>query len=267
MTTIHPTAAEGFSSAAAAYERGRPGYPAESVDWLVERLGISASSTVLDLAAGTGKLTRMLVPSGARVVAVEPVAKMRSVLTELVPGAVVRDGTAEAIPMEDGSADVVTVAQAFHWFNLDEALPEIHRVLKPAGTLALVWNRMDATQPLQNDLEDLLRPYRRKEEARYGGGWRKVIEASPFFSQPRAGLATSRSAHDGPGSLETARFDHTQRLDRDGVVDRISSISYVATLPEQDRAELLRDVQRTVARETEPIALLYSTEIYLAQRL
>ncbi|HEX5028163.1 MAG TPA: class I SAM-dependent methyltransferase, partial [Gaiellaceae bacterium] len=125
-----------FAEVAQAYERGRPSYPDDAVRWLVgER-----ACDVVDLGAGTGKLTRILVAHGHRVVAVEPLDAMRSELEAAVPGAHALAGSAEAIPLEDASADVVTSAQAFHWFDHDAALPEIARVLRPDGRIALVWN-------------------------------------------------------------------------------------------------------------------------------
>ena len=133
-------ASPSFARSAAQYERARPGYAPEAVAFLVERLGLGPGRVVVDLAAGTGKLARQLVPSGARVVAVEPLAEMRS----LIPAGIeVLDGTAEAIPLPDASADAVTVAQAFHWFDAEAALREIERVLRPGGLLALVSNRRD----------------------------------------------------------------------------------------------------------------------------
>ena len=155
---MHPWAEEGFARAAGVYERGRPGYPAATVSYLVQRLGLSPERTVVDLGAGTGKLTRLLVPSGARVVAVEPVRAMR----ELIPaGAIeVLAGSAEAIPLPDASADAVTVAQAFHWFRAEDARAEIDRVLRPGGALAIVTNVRDETDPLQRAFLEILRRHR-----------------------------------------------------------------------------------------------------------
>jgi SAM-dependent methyltransferase len=134
-------AAPSFARSADAYERARPGYAPEAVTFLAERLGLGPGRVVVDLAAGTGKLARQLVPSGARVVAVEPLAEMRS----LIPAGIeVLDGTAEAIPLPDDFADAVTVAQAFHWFDAEAALREIERVLQQGGSLALVSNRRDS---------------------------------------------------------------------------------------------------------------------------
>ena len=129
MSELHP-ATRGFA-AADVYERGRPDYPAAAIAKIVERLGLRPGRTVLDLAAGTGKLTRLLAPSGANVIAVEPVHEMRAELERRVPGIAALAGTAERIPLTDGYVDAVTVGQAFHWFDADKALREIHRVLTP----------------------------------------------------------------------------------------------------------------------------------------
>src|SRR5215211_7533331 len=136
--TIHPTA-RAFAQAAEVYERARPDYPREAFDGLALERGMH----IVDVGAGTGKFTRELVTRGARVTAVEPVREMRDVLARVLPDVEVLEGTAEAIPVGDGVADVVTVAQAFHWFDATRALPEIHRVLRRGGLVALVWNVRD----------------------------------------------------------------------------------------------------------------------------
>src|SRR5204863_9196685 len=136
---IHDAAARGFDVAADDYESARPGYPPDAVFWLVEQLGLSESSVLVDLAAGTGKLTRLLAPLVGRTVAVEPVAAMRQRLHEVLPHIEVLEGTAEALPLKSGAVDAVTVAQAFHWFDVPRAAAEIVRVLRPDGRLALVW--------------------------------------------------------------------------------------------------------------------------------
>ncbi|MEZ5101617.1 MAG: class I SAM-dependent methyltransferase [Thermoleophilia bacterium] len=132
-----------FAEAAGGYERARPGYPADAARWLAG----SARADVLDLGAGTGKLTRALVALGHRVVAVDPLAEMLAELRAAVPDVPTLVGSGEAIPLADASLDVVAVAQAFHWFDHPRALPEIARVLRPGGALALVWNRRDESVP------------------------------------------------------------------------------------------------------------------------
>jgi SAM-dependent methyltransferase len=134
---IHAAAEVGFGSAADRYERGRPGYPADAVSFVIDELVIAPGRTVVDLAAGTGKFTVAIAPSGARIVAVEPVAEMRSVLERNVPGVDALDGTAESMPLEDASADAVVVAQAFHWFDGARAIPEIRRVLRDVEWAAI----------------------------------------------------------------------------------------------------------------------------------
>ena len=130
---INSAAAEDFQVGADTYERGRPDFPAEAVEFLVQTLNINQASHVLDLAAGTGKLTRRLAPTGAKLTAVEPVEGMRRKFSALLPGVEILEGTAEAIPLPSESLDVVVVAQAFHWFDGPRALAEIHRVPETRG--------------------------------------------------------------------------------------------------------------------------------------
>jgi SAM-dependent methyltransferase len=136
---VAPLAAR-FGDAADSYERVRPLYPDAALSELASRCGLAAGTPVVDIGAGTGKLTRQLVALGADVVAVEPAAGMRRRLEAEVPGVPVLDGTAEDIPLPDGSVDIVTSGQAFHWFDTHRALDEIARLLRPAGWLALLWN-------------------------------------------------------------------------------------------------------------------------------
>ena len=140
MGEIHDTAARGFPLATQAYEQGRPTYPSAAAARLERELGLRSGRVVLDLAAGTGKLTALLVGTRATVIAVEPVAEMRAALERALPSVTAYPGTAEAIPLDDSSVDAVTVGQAFHWFRGDEALAEIHRVLRPGGGLGIVFN-------------------------------------------------------------------------------------------------------------------------------
>jgi SAM-dependent methyltransferase len=176
---VDPVAAR-FGAVAADYDRGRPSYPAAVLDRLSAVAGLGPGTDVLDLAAGTGKLTRQLVAAGASVVAVEPSEGMRERLVASMPGVRVLDGTAEDIPLADASVDLVTVAQAFHWFRTGAALDEIHRLLRPGGWLALMWNE-EPTTPWARRLWDL-----RHELTGYTGdypghGWDAVVDADARF--------------------------------------------------------------------------------------
>jgi SAM-dependent methyltransferase len=245
VSHVDPVAAAGFASAAQIYERARPSYPAEAVAWLVQRTGIGPGSTVLDVGAGTGKLTRLLVPTGARVVAVEPIAEMRA----LIEGAEAVDGTAEELPFGDCTADVVTVAQAFHWFDLERALPELHRVLRPGGHLALVWNMRDLDDPVQHGVEELLAPLRLEVPAQQLGRWRGPLERTPLF-----------------GAGEVAGFRYEQRFTADDLCERVASTSFVAAMAPVDRDALLVRVRALVHGLPEPFPFPYKTEVHVVPR-
>jgi len=176
-----------FGNAAREYELGRPQWPAELIDRVSGELGLGRDSTVLDLGAGTGKLTRDLVPRFGRVVAVEPDAGMRDVLAEVVPGAEALEGRGDAIPLPDDSVDAVFTAEAFHWYASEESVAEIARVLRPRGGLVIFWNidYGDMEPPLPDEAEAVL------DEAFARGGspglpkvlsgfWRAPIEAASF---------------------------------------------------------------------------------------
>jgi SAM-dependent methyltransferase len=167
----------GIAGAAAAYERGRPGYPEDAVAKLVRVLGVVPGATVLDLAAGTGKLTRQLMATGATLVAVEPVAAMRAQLARLAAGEVL-GGTAEAIPLRDGSLDAVTVGQAFHWFDAGRAVAELGRVLRPGGRLGLIWNARDESRPWVAEIGAILDRHAGDAPRHRDGRWRAAFDAA-----------------------------------------------------------------------------------------
>ena len=200
---------------------------------------------MVDLAAGTGKLTSPLLASGAEVVAVEPVAEMRAALPA---GAGALDGTAEALPLSTASADAVAVAQAFHWFDGDAALAEIHRVLRPGGALALVWNRRRMDEPLNQALEELIAPYRGRTSAFQTGAWRTAFERTKLF-----------------GPFEERLFANEQSLDAERLVDRIASISFIAALDEKERTKVLRRVRALAGPAG--VTIHHDTEVQVADRL
>ncbi len=223
------------------YERGRPGYPAEAVD----AGGGNRPSAVLELGAGTGKFTRLLVDSYPRVIAVEPDAEMRRQLAEHCPAADLRAGSAEAVPLERQSVDAVFAAEAFHWFDGARALAEIERVLRPGGALVLLWNvpggpseppidraeriLIDAAPPrdrLGHDPVDL-------NTTRFSSGvWQEPFADSMF------------------GPLEHATYEHLQVLDRESLIAFFESMGWVGHLPEPRRAALLGQVRAELTAAT-----------------
>ncbi len=250
MAATHPTAAAGFDRAADAYERGRPGYPADAVAHLAARFRLGEGVTVLDLAAGTGKLTRLLATTGATVIAVEPVEGMRCVLAQAVPGVRVLDGTAERIPVEDGAVDAVTVAQAFHWFDADRAVAEIARALRPGGGLGLIWNTFDTSVPWVETLRTLVDVHRQGEPAYGHSSWRDAFTSTRLFEP-----------------LEEHTFGLVQELETEELVDRIGSTSYIATLAEADRRQLFDEIRALAADLPRPLRLPYRTDTYVTRRV
>jgi SAM-dependent methyltransferase len=254
--SVHPTA-EGFDAAAAAYAAGRPGYPPEAVELVADRLDVRPGRRLLDLAAGTGKLTRELLVRGAEVVAVEPMAGMRDQLRRSVPTdrLEILDGTAEALPLADSSVDGATVAQAFHWFDGPVALTELQRVLRPDTWLAVVFNRRDLSTPVQAAIDDLLLPYRGDTPSWATHGWDDAL------------TSTERFAH-----RELATFPWVHHLTLEGLVARVSSISFVSKLDAAVRDRVLTAVRDLHAHHRPSddvdgtVPLHYVTEVRLLQR-
>ena len=232
MSTINPLA-ENFGAAADAYERGRPGYPPEAVEAIVRFMGLRPGRAVLDLAAGTGKLTRLLVPTGAHVIAVEPVPGMREQLQAIVPGAEILDGTAEAIPLANGSVAGAVVAQAFHWFDQVRAVSELHRVIEPNGGLAIIHNKRDESVPWVARMTELLEEATGSETPVEQFGWREKLARLAHFEL-----------------VEELDIPHVHRLSRDGVIDRVTSVSTVAGLEERERAALVERIRELI--DTDP---------------
>jgi SAM-dependent methyltransferase len=214
------------------YERGRPGYPASAV----RLLDAPGSTSVLELGAGTGKLTRLLLGDHADVLAIEPDPEMRRWLAARCPEVALIAGTAEAIPLADRSMDAVFSAEAFHWFAHDRALAEIARVLRPDGQLVLVWNRpAGGIEPPITAVERLLEPL-----------WPKEIDM-PLDLDPRR----FPHARDWPRAFDDSAFEPLQEMhlpnthivDRDGLVAFFGSMGWISSLSEDDRMGLLDQVR------------------------
>jgi SAM-dependent methyltransferase len=216
-----------FGSAASAYERGRPSYPPEAIDWLLP----PGAQTVLDLGAGTGKLTARLVERGLDVVAVDPIAEMLEVLSGSLPDTPALLGTAEEIPLADNSVDAVLVAQAWHWVDPKRAVPEAARVLRPGGRLGLVWNTRDERLGWVKDLGRII-----------------GHERDPFTHQVPLPAPFEH--------VERHQVEWTNYLTPQAVIDLVASRSYCITSPTEVRHRTLERVRELLT--THP-ALAHST--------
>ncbi len=252
---VHDVAQRGFDAGADAYDRARPSYPPDAVAWLIDTLRIEPGRRVCELAAGTGKLTRLLAPTGADIVAVEPVEGMWRVLVASLPGLCVAAGTAEALPLRDGSIDAVTVAQAFHWFDADRAFTELARVVRPGGRVGLVWNARDRSVDWVDRLWSIMDRVEKRAPWRDHEHWRD----SALGDRP------------GFGPLHETTFRHEQRITPPGVVERFASVSHVAVLPAQERARVLDEVREVLAthpdtRGRDVMAIPYRVDAYWCER-
>ncbi len=200
---------------------------------------------VLDLAAGTGKFTALLVPTGADVVAVEPVKEMADELRAAIDGVEVLEGTAEAIPLPDASIDAVTVAQAFHWFDADAALKEIARVLKSGGGLAMVWNRRDESVGWVKHMNELIQWHKFTHSTYDTFDWAAAVASTGLYTP-----------------LQQSTFRYDQVLDRAGLEDRLRSVSYIAAKPEGEREEIVALGMTAVEGMDEPFVLPYNTLVF-----
>jgi SAM-dependent methyltransferase len=240
----HPDS-RSFELVADVYERARPGYPAEAVAWVAEQLELAKGRTVLDLGAGTGKLTRDLVETGADVIAIEPGEAMREQLEQSVVGAKVLRGAAEAIPLPDASVDAITIGQAFHWFRHEEAVPELHRVLRPRRGVALLWNSREGEAPIQKEIGELIAPWVRRDR-HAPDSWKKLKLRGLF------------------GPVEEREFAFVDELDEDALAERIASISFIAAAPEAARRELDEAVREVVRRRGGRVDFPYVTAVYVS---
>jgi ubiquinone/menaquinone biosynthesis C-methylase UbiE len=203
-----------FGSEASAYERGRPSYPPEAIDWLLP----PNAHTVLDLGAGTGKLTTRLVERGLNVVAVDPLAEMLEVLSTSLPDTPALLGTAEEIPLADDSVDAVLVAQAWHWVDPEQAVPEVSRVLRPGGRLGLVWNTRDERLGWVKDLGRII-----------------GHERDPFSHEVTLAAPFTR--------IERFQIEWTSYLTPQALIDLVASRSYCITSPTEVRDRTLERVR------------------------
>lgn len=226
---LHPLA-QRFADVADAYERGRPEYPPAVVGALAAELEIPPGAPVLDLGAGTGKLSAPLLRAGFDLVAVEPQDALRAVLAGKVGDSRVKEGTAEAIPLTDDSMAAVTVADAFHWFDQAAALAEIRRVLRPGGGLAVLFNLPDWSSTSWGDEVGKLLVESRPEHPGFDGPpWRESVSAAEGWTEPREIRVTA---------------NHAASVER--LLDFLASASWVAAMEDDRRTEVLTKVEAIV---------------------
>jgi SAM-dependent methyltransferase len=253
---LDPYAVQGFGTGADDYDRYRPGWPETAVDGALERFGLGRDAVILDLAAGTGKLTKLLVERAERVIAVEPLDDMRRLLEHAVPDAEAVTGTADEIPVEDGAVDAVFVAEAFHWFDTREAVAEMARVIRPGGGLALMWN--------VHSFDNV--------------PWTAAV--GPVIAEfvPRAALSNDRNSperwgevFDGPAFGPLSKFEapNEQRTDVDGFIGHVMTWSHTRAMDQDGRDALAAAIREAFARQEPPITeivIRYRTEVYCARR-
>ncbi|HEX3432803.1 MAG TPA: class I SAM-dependent methyltransferase [Solirubrobacteraceae bacterium] len=244
---LHPLAA-GFADVADAYDRGRPEYAPAVVGAIAAELQVPSGGRVLDLAAGTGKLARALLAGGLDVVAVEPQAPLREILATSIGAGRVREGTAEAIPLPDGSVAAVTVADAMHWFDQVAALTEIRRVLRLGGGLAVLTTVPDwGSASWAHEVGSLIGDMRPQHPHFDGPPWQDALAAA-----------------DGWGPAREIRLTSSQPLQRERFIDYAASISWVAALPQQLRAEKLAQIAALVEAGDTPSELPVNVVVGLA---
>ncbi len=252
---IERNARVGFDRAADRYERSRPQAPPEAIEALVATLGLTLRSTVLELGAGTGKFARLLAPHAGRYLALEPVPGMRAQFHRSLPGIPLVAAVAERVPVRTGRVDAVVAVQAFHWFDAARAMREMHRVLRPEGQVALLWNTRDESVDWVHQATLILDRYEEGSPRQSRAGWRRSWSENPGFTP-----------------LEERRFSFVQSLDRATTIDRFLSVSFIASLdgPRHAEAEaaferLLDTHPQTAGRQV--IEHPYRCEVYTARRL
>jgi SAM-dependent methyltransferase len=230
VSDVHSAAAAGYAQGAETYARGRPGFPLEALGWLTNDLQLAPGKTVVELGAGTGKFTQLLLRTKADVIAVEPVAAMLARLSADLPAVRTLRATAQDLPLAGASVDAVICAQSFHWFATPGSLAEIRRVLKPGGVLGLIWNVRDQSIDWIAELTRIMAPYEGDAPRYDKGEWRRVFPAPGF------------------GPLQEKSFAHAHVGSADRVImDRVASVSFIAALDDATRRTVLDEVRTLIA--------------------
>lgn len=268
MGEVHEVAARGFEAEAETYDRARPSYPPAAIDWLIGALDIRPGRRVVDLAAGTGKLTALIAGAGAELVAVEPVPGMRALLRQRMPGVPVLAGVAESLPFATRSLDAVTVAQAFHWFDAGRAMAELSRVVRPGGHLSLIWNARDRSVDWVDQVWSVMDRVERQAP------WRDHRDGTGH-----ADTAMRWSEAHLIGNLDSgwtpwteARFHHVHECSHQDVIDRMRSVSHIAVLPPNEQQAVLDEIRAVLrehpeTRDKERIGIPYRVDVTCTERL
>jgi SAM-dependent methyltransferase len=249
MHSLDPDLAAAFDRTAASYARARPGYPHAALDHVAGVLALSPGAKVLDLGAGTGKLTAQLVAAGYDVTAVEPLPAMRAELAAALPHVAVHGGSAEAIPLPDGVFDAITVGQSFHWFDPERAIPQMARVLRPGGGLALLWYERDDRVPWVAEMHRLIY-------------WN---ERGPYDARTDWAARIAGIGHFSPLAVE--KFPYSQPMTRDLLEAATLSRSYIAKMEPAEREPILANVRALVRDFAEPFDLPHITRVWTAHKI
>lgn len=231
---VNPIAGTGFARAAGTYTASRPGYPDAAADWLRDQVGVEAGSVVAEVGAGTGKFTALIAGLGADAIAIDPVPEMLAELRVRLPDVRTEIASANALPFDDANFDTVICATAFHWFASAEVLAEFHRVLRPGGALGLIWNVRDTSIGWAAELSALTNRHQGDAPRESEAAWRAFFPA-PGFSP----LRTTRMRYVHRGSPE------------DVIVGRTLTTSFIAALPDAEKAALADEIRALIARTPE----------------
>lgn len=245
----HPVAVAGFSSDPRRYEQGRPGYPPDALSFILAGIPTGPGDLIFDVGAGTGKLTRALLPTPATVVAIDPVAAMVRLVPEFAPSAHVVIGVAEHLPVAGGSVSAICAAQAFHWFDSDRAWTEFSRALRPGGAVVLVANAR------LREVEWVDRIWSLMDRIEKTAPWRDHDRPDHFAPHPEF------------SDPERASFRHGVPMDEEDIIARVMSVSHVAVLPASKRADVEREISTILATVDGPLEITYRTDVVVRHRV